>query len=88
MFYILDYFRIALFVSLFTYLYEKIKIDQNELIESFQSYERQYKSLLGEYIKPDADLNVLVKKITVLARKLKPISFDKIWVEKEKINVQ
>jgi len=66
---------------------EKMNIDQDELIESFKLYDTQYKSLLGEYIKPDADLPDLVKKVKVLAKKLQPISCDKIWTNDEKKHI-
>mmetsp|Transcript_643 Transcript_643/g.1274 ORF Transcript_643/g.1274 Transcript_643/m.1274 type:complete len:2485 (-) Transcript_643:1939-9393(-) len=68
-------------------LTEAMKIDQKELIESFQAYEMQYKSLLGEYIKPEADLNTLVRNVTSLAQKMKPISCDKMWGEKDQKNI-
>jgi len=66
---------------------EKMNIDQDELIESFKLYDTQYKSLLGEYIKPDADLPDLVKKVKVLAKKLQPISCDKMWTKEEKKHI-
>eukprot|EP00984_Skeletonema_dohrnii_P034349 scaffold33533_cov119-Skeletonema_dohrnii-CCMP3373.AAC.1 len=66
---------------------EKMNIDQDELIESFKLYDTQYKSLLGEYIKPDADLSDLVKKLKVLAKKLQPFSCDKIWTNDEKKHI-
>lgn len=63
---------------------EKMNIDQDELIESFNVYDTQYKSLLAEYIKPEADLPDLVKKTKFLAQKLQPISCDKMWTNEEK----
>ena len=35
-------------------------------------YDQQYKSLLGDYLKPDADLNVLVHKTLAFAKQIKP----------------
>ncbi len=66
---------------------EKMNIDRDELIESFKVYDTQYKSLLGEYIKPGADLSDLVKKVKLLAKKLQPISCDKMWSSEEKKHI-
>eukprot|EP00986_Skeletonema_menzelii_P006571 scaffold2497_cov117-Skeletonema_menzelii.AAC.6 len=66
---------------------EKMNIDRDELIDSFKLYDTQYKSLLGEYIKPGADLSDLVKKVKVLAKKLQPISCDKMWTIEEKKHI-
>ena len=66
---------------------EKMNIDRDELIESFKLYDTQYKSLLGEYIKPGADLSDLVKKVKVLAKKLQPISCNKKWSTEEKKHI-
>jgi hypothetical protein len=41
-------------------------------LDSFNDYDRQYKSLLGDYLKPDADLNILVHKTLALANQVKP----------------
>jgi energy-coupling factor transporter ATP-binding protein EcfA2 len=49
-----------------------IDIDKTKLLESFKLYDQQYKSLLGDYLKPDADLNVLVHKTLALATRVKP----------------
>lgn len=62
----------------------KMIIDQDELIQSFKVYDVQYKTLLGEYIKPDAHLPDLVKKVKSHAKKLLPISCDKKWTNDEK----
>jgi len=43
--------------------------------------------LLGEYIKPGADLSDLVKKVKVLAKKLQPISCNKKWSTEEKKHI-
>ena len=66
---------------------EEMSIDRDELLESFNTYDTKYKSLLGEYIKPDADLPDLVKKVKVLAKKLQPISCDKNWTDEEKKHI-
>ncbi len=66
---------------------EKLNFDRDELIESFKLYDTQYKSLLGEYIKPGAYLPDLVKKVKLLAKKLQPISCDKMWTSEEKKHI-
>ena len=53
---------------------EDLEIDWGELLESFQLFERRYKSLLGECIKPEADLKSLVHNMSVLGDKIKPLS--------------
>ena len=63
---------------------EKMNIDQDELIESFKVYDTQYKNFLGDYLKPGSDLPDLVKKMKCLAKKLQPISCDKMWTDEEK----
>ena len=62
----------------------QMKIDHEELLESFRSYEKQWKSLLGEYIKVDADVNALVRRVKLLAEEMKPLSCDKKWSMEEK----
>ncbi|KAL7535461.1 hypothetical protein ACHAXR_006501 [Thalassiosira sp. AJA248-18] len=64
-----------------------MKIDHEELLESFKSYEKQWKSLLGEYIKPEADVNTLVRRVSSLAKEMTPISCDKKWTMEEKKNI-
>ena len=64
-------------------LTEPMKIHQNELLASFQVYEKQYKSFLGEYIKPDADLKRLVQTTMKLAQKIKPMTSDKLMMGDE-----
>ena len=49
-----------------------IDIDKVKLLASFEAYDREYKSLLGDYLKPDADLNVLVHKTIAKANRVKP----------------
>jgi hypothetical protein len=49
---------------------EALDVDHRQLLDSFMSYEREYKSLVGDYIKPDADLNALVHKTVALAKQL------------------
>ncbi len=54
------------------------------------SYEREYKSLVGDYIKPDADLKALVQKTLALARQVAPPNNCNDWGDdlKAKIPVQ
>eukprot|EP00956_Cyclotella_meneghiniana_P014879 scaffold22512_cov22-Cyclotella_meneghiniana.AAC.1 len=47
-------------------------IDKVKLLESFELYDQEYKSLLGDYLQPDADLSVLVRDTLVEARKITP----------------
>lgn len=49
-----------------------INIDKVKLLASFEAYDREYKSLLGDYLKLDADLNVLVHKTIAKANRVKP----------------
>jgi hypothetical protein len=58
---------------------EPLEIDRQELLESFRVFDGQYKSLLGEYIKPDADLNDLVQKTVAIAQNLKPLKCSSGW---------
>ena len=58
---------------------EDLEIDRGELLESFRAFERRYKSLLGEYIKPKEGLKSMVHKTSVLADKFKPVSFSESW---------
>jgi hypothetical protein len=51
------------------------------------SYEREYKSLVGDYIKPDADLNLLVQKTLALAREAAPLARSKMWSEDLKTTI-
>jgi len=59
-------------------------LSQERLLESFNVFDSQYKICLGEYIAPDADLAVLVKKTTAMASKLHPIDCNSGWDEKVK----
>ncbi|KAL7552125.1 hypothetical protein ACHAWF_015342 [Thalassiosira exigua] len=65
-------------------LTEEMNIDHMELIKCFKLYDKNYKSLLGEYIRPEADLNTLVQKMSALSQSMQPISCDKMWSQKEK----
>jgi hypothetical protein len=49
-----------------------LDVEQVQLLDCFQSYEREYKSLVGDYIKPDADLKALVHRTLALARQVAP----------------
>ena len=53
-------------------------IDNDRLLLSFNKFEREYTSLLGDYLKPDADLTVLVSKTLNLASRMQP-SDDDVW---------
>ena len=53
-----------------------LNVDTDELLDRFFDFEAEYKSLLGEYLCPGADLNGLVKKILDIAEEMKPISCD------------
>ncbi len=53
-----------------------LDIDSDELLDRFFDFESEYKSLLGKYLTPDADLNDLVQKIINITDKMKPISCD------------
>ena len=66
---------------------EALDVDHRQLLDSFMSYEREYKSLVGDYIKPDADLNALVHKTVALARGIAPPNNCNGWGDdlKEKI---
>ena len=61
-----------------------LDIDRKKLLSSFSTYERQYKSLLGDYLKPDADLNVLVHKTVSLASRVMPPDNGNEWGEELK----
>ena len=65
----------------------KLNIDQGQLLGSFFKYEHEYKTLLGEYIKPNADLNVLVRKTLALAENLKPLQCDVGWEDDVKQSI-
>jgi uncharacterized protein YegL/GTP-binding protein EngB required for normal cell division len=59
--------------------YEGIAIEHQELLESFQAFENHYKSLLGKYIQPDADLKQLANKTISVANSIKPVSCSINW---------
>ena len=58
---------------------KELEIDRKELLESFRTFDARYKSLLGEYIKPQADLNALVQKTVAIAQNLKPLKCSSGW---------
>ena len=58
-----------------------LNIDSKQLLESFKSYDTEYKSLLADYIKPEADLNALVHKILILAKQLVPPNDVNDWLD-------
>lgn len=64
---------------------KSLDIDRNQLLLSFASYEKLYKSMLGDYLKPDADLNILVHKTLTLATQVTPTS--DVWGEDLKQNI-
>ncbi|KAL7554369.1 hypothetical protein ACHAWF_017810 [Thalassiosira exigua] len=68
---------------------DTLQIDRNQLLGSFACYEREYKSLLGDYIKPDADLKKLVHKTIALAIQVSPARHGDAWGDdlKQKIPV-
>jgi DnaJ-domain-containing protein 1 len=47
-------------------------LDTDTLLANFEDYDQEYKSLLADYLNPNADLNVLVHKTIALADKVKP----------------
>lgn len=47
-------------------------IDNTKLLHSFEIYDQEYKSLLGDYLQPDADLNILVHRTLAEARQIMP----------------
>jgi len=56
-----------------------LNIDKDKLIDSFRAFEAKYAALIGEYIDPDADLDILIKNTTAAADKLKPLSLQNGW---------
>jgi hypothetical protein len=56
-----------------------LTVDNNRLLDSFMAYEREYKSLVADFIKADADLRVLVHKTVALARKVAPQDKGNCW---------
>jgi len=63
---------------------KRLAIDRDQLLMSFRVFDENYKSLLGEYIKPEADLNALVQKTMDIAKKVKPLSCSSGWGSKLK----
>ena len=59
--------------------FDVLDIDHKRLLNSFMNYEMEYKSLVGDYIKPDADLNALVQKTVSLARQAAPLNNVNDW---------
>ena len=51
-------------------------VDSDDLLELFFDFESEYKSLLGEYLSPGADLNALVQKTLDIVDEMKPLSCD------------
>ena len=66
---------------------DNLDVDHRQLLNSFMSYEREYKSLVGDYIKPDADLNALVQKTLALARQVAPPNNCDDWGEDLKAKI-
>ena len=56
-----------------------LDVDHTQLLDSFATYENEYKSLVADFIKPDADLNALVCKVLALARQVAPQTKGEHW---------
>jgi hypothetical protein len=56
-----------------------IEVDKQALLKSFDVFEMQYKQLLGAYIRPEADLDVLVRKTRSLCAQLQPVRCNGGW---------
>ena len=64
-----------------------MRIDRDRLLMSFHIFDSQYKRLLGEYIKTDADLKALVYNTAAIADKLKPLNCDSSWADDVKLQL-
>ncbi|KAL7565546.1 hypothetical protein ACA910_003823 [Epithemia clementina (nom. ined.)] len=62
-------------------------LDTGLLLSSFRDFEGEYKSLLGDYLHPGADIMALINKIMTTANELKPCSCDCNWGGKMKAKV-
>ena len=60
------------------------QIAKSSLLDSFYTFDTEYKRLLGSYLPEDADLDALVHKINEIARTLYPVSSESGW-ERETI---
>ena len=69
--------------------HDPLPIDSKALLECFESFESMYKKLLGEYIRPNADLGSLVAKTKSVCAGLQPIPCDGGWgrTSKQKLPV-
>jgi len=63
-----------------------LQINKNSLIECYRVFDSNYKILLGEYIKPNANLNELIRNTITLVNRVKPRNFscDSEWNAKVK----
>lgn len=59
----------------------ELSLDRDLLLENFYIFEAEYKTLLGEYISPEAELKTLVLKLEKLAKELQPIHIKHDWNE-------
>ena len=56
-----------------------VEIDRTALLISFEHFDAEYKSLLGEYLAEDSDKGALARKTIAFANSLKPLSCDDGW---------
>ena len=66
--------------------FDHISIDASELLRCYNLFEKQYKSSLGEYIKPEADVDLLVSRVLADASRLN-ISCDSTLSSKDKDHI-
>lgn len=65
----------------------ELPLDRDLLLERFHIFEAEYKKLLGEYIAPEVDLQLLVVKIKKLSDKLQSIDIKHGWTNKVKEHI-
>ncbi len=61
--------------------------DKNQLLQNYKEFEVEYKNLLGKYISPGADLNVLANKIIELSESFQPLDIASGWNENLKSQI-
>ena len=53
-----------------------VHLNKDELIEGYFEFNREYKSFLGEYLSPEADIKALVHRIIIVCESIEPVSCD------------
>ena len=57
----------------------ELEVDRDGLLDSFRVFDAEYKTLLGQYISPEADLSELVRSTAAIANQLQPLSCSSGW---------